>query len=333
MNKTDFAPKPRFEILDGLRGVAALVVLAYHQFEMYAAGPHDACLNHGYLAVDFFFILSGYVLGYAYDDRWGKMGYVDFFKRRLKRLHPLIIFAIVLCALMFYVDNGGFFPKTATTPVWRLALMSVLGILMIPTGASLDIRGWNEFYPVHGNAWTLFFEYIANIFYALIIRRLPKIALGMAIAGFAFLTLNLTLNWDVFGVLEGCGHPYTVVGGWELSKGHMLIGFTRLLYPFFMGLLLSRLRKTIKVPGGFWTAAILLFALLAMPHFGGAENWLPNGIYEAVAILVGFPLIVLMGAGSQAAGVTQKMAKWLGDISYPVYILQYSFEVIAKPRR
>ena len=68
MNTTTYlASKPRYEILDGLRGVAAMIVVAYHLFETYSAGPVHQILNHGYLAVDFFFVLSGFVIGYAYD--------------------------------------------------------------------------------------------------------------------------------------------------------------------------------------------------------------------------------------------------------------------------
>ena len=88
MNTTTYlASKPRYEILDGLRGVAAMIVVAYHLFETYSAGPVHQILNHGYLAVDFFFVLSGFVIGYAYDDRWDRMSIKDFFKRRLVRLH------------------------------------------------------------------------------------------------------------------------------------------------------------------------------------------------------------------------------------------------------
>ena len=66
------ASKPRYEILDGLRGVAAMLVVAYHLFETYYHGAPDQPINHGYLAVDFFFVLSGFVIGYAYDDRWDR---------------------------------------------------------------------------------------------------------------------------------------------------------------------------------------------------------------------------------------------------------------------
>ena len=66
--------KPRYEILDGLRGVAALMVVLFHIFETYnTQGPAYQIVNHGYLAVDFFFVLSGFVVGYAYDDRWNRM--------------------------------------------------------------------------------------------------------------------------------------------------------------------------------------------------------------------------------------------------------------------
>ena len=91
--------KPHYELLDGLRGVAALLVVFYHIFEglsFAAGGTPITTINHGYLAVDFFFILSGFVIGYAYDDRLGKtMTTCNFFKRRLIRLHPMIIMGAV----------------------------------------------------------------------------------------------------------------------------------------------------------------------------------------------------------------------------------------------
>lgn len=74
--------RPRFEILDGLRGVAAIVVVVFHIFEAYSPGPAYQIINHGYLAVDFFFALSGFVIGYAYDDRWQRGMTASMFLRR-----------------------------------------------------------------------------------------------------------------------------------------------------------------------------------------------------------------------------------------------------------
>ena len=75
--------KKHYEILDGLRGVAALTVVLFHILEIFSGNDHTRqIINHGYLAVDFFFVLSGFVVGHAYDDRWGNMSLGEFFKRR-----------------------------------------------------------------------------------------------------------------------------------------------------------------------------------------------------------------------------------------------------------
>lgn len=317
--------KPRYEVLDGLRGVAALIVLLYHHFEIYGFGdPVATNINHGYLAVDFFFILSGYVIGYAYDDRWGKMSLWTFFKRRLCRLHPMIIFSTLFGMAVFYLGSGQFFPLIPSCPVWKLLIAGLLGVLMLPMPIAWDIRGWDEFCPVNGNAWTLYFEYFANILYALVIRRFKTWMLVAFVVASAFLTLNLGMNWDVFGVFgKRTAQAYTMIGGWSLNAQHLTIGFSRLLYPFFMGLLLSRLGCVIRLKGGFWRCAIVLAALMVMPRIGGNAHLAWNGIYECVVVLALFPLVVAAGAGSTVSGRSAAICKWLGEISYPLYIVQY----------
>ena len=100
---TYLASKPHYEILDGLRGVAAVMVIVFHLFEAHAGGSHlTQIINHGYLAVDFFFLLSGFVIGYAYDDRWNRMTVGTFFKRRIIRLHPMVIMGSIVGAAFFY---------------------------------------------------------------------------------------------------------------------------------------------------------------------------------------------------------------------------------------
>ena len=119
MAKTDIylASKPRYEILDGLRGVAALMVVIFHLFETYSKGPASQIVNHGYLAVDFFFVLSGFVVGYAYDDRWDRMTTWGFFKRRLTRLHPMVIAGTTVGAALFFF-SGPAFPMTQEVEAW-----------------------------------------------------------------------------------------------------------------------------------------------------------------------------------------------------------------------
>lgn len=318
------ASKPRYEILDGLRGVAALTVVGYHLFETYFHGGPNQPLNHGYLAVDFFFVLSGFVIGYAYDDRWDRMSIGGFFKRRITRLHPMVIMGGLIGVLLFFFGDAAGFPLVMKTEWWKVLLVFLIGITMIPLSPGMDIRGWGETYPLNGPQWSLMWEYLANILYALVIRRFSKTVLAIFVAFSALLTLNLTLNIDVFGILEPRSYAkYTVIGGWSTTPDQLLIGITRLLYPFFMGLLLSRMNWLIKVKRGFWWCSLAIFALLAMPHVCGYQSGIEDGIYQAVAILVCFPLIVSMGAGSKVTGRSAKFCEWLGNLSYPLYITHY----------
>ena len=317
--------KPRYEILDGLRGVAAVLVVLFHLLETYSNGQSTQIINHGYLAVDFFFVLSGFVIGYAYDDRWDKMTTWGFFKRRLVRLQPMVIMGTFVGACFYLFGQGDGFPLIGNVPGWKVLLAFVMGCLMIPCGAGMDIRGWGEMNSFNGPNWSLTWEYVGNILYALVFRRLPKIGLAILAAAAAFCTLDLCLDWNVFGLLtEGhAGHRYTVIGGWSLTAEQVYVGLTRLFYPFIIGLLISRVGKFIKVKNGFWWCSLILAVLFSIPCVGGADNIL-NGIYNATCILVLMPLVVMMGAGSHIKGEkSAKVCNFLGEISYPLYITHY----------
>jgi len=109
--------KPHYPILDGLRGIAAIIVVTFHLTEPLGTGHLDILVNHGYLAVDFFFLLSGFVIGYAYDDRWQKITVGDFFKRRIERLQPMVILGMTLGAIGFYFTDSTIWPLIHTVPL------------------------------------------------------------------------------------------------------------------------------------------------------------------------------------------------------------------------
>lgn len=319
--------KPRFEILDGLRGVAAMIVVAFHLFETYSSGPSDQILNHGYLAVDFFFVLSGFVIGYAYDDRWGRMTTWGFFKRRLIRLQPMVILGTLIGAFWFYFSAAPGFELVMQTPWWKLLVIMILGCIMFPTPPSMDIRGWKEINSLNGAQWSLLWEYIANILYALVVRRFSMIALSVMVILSAFLTIDLSLDVDVFGLLEVRKYAkYTVIGGFGLTPDQIYIGVCRLLYPFFGGLLLYRLSKwriNLRRGGMLW-CSLAVAATLVVPHIGGETHAWLNGLYCALVILIVYPAIVAAGAGSELKGKkTTAVCKFLGMISYPLYITHY----------
>jgi peptidoglycan/LPS O-acetylase OafA/YrhL len=306
--------KPHYAILDGLRGVAALTVVAFHLCEAHATSYLDQVINHGYLAVDFFFLLSGFVIGYAYDDRWDRLSIKDFFKARLVRLQPMVVMGMLVGALCFYFEASPLWPGISQVPGWKVVLLMVIGFTLLPVPISMDIRGWQEMHPLNGPGWSLFYEYIANLLYALGVRKLPNAALGVlvAVAGVALIYLAVT------------SPAGDVVGGWALEPTGLRIGFTRMLFPFFAGLLLSRTARLSRIPNAFLWCSLLLLAVLAFPRVGGPSRLWLNGLYESGIIILAFPLIVWLGAGGQIASAgAARLCKFFGDISYPLYITHY----------
>lgn len=314
--------KPHYELLDGLRGVAALLVVWYHVFEGYAfaGGTLIESINHGYLAVDFFFILSGFVIGYAYDDRWGKSLTVkNFFKRRLIRLHPMVVMGAVLGVIAFCIQGSEQWDGThvATSMVMWALLFAMFFIPAYP-GAGYEVRGNGEMFPLNGPSWSLFFEYIGNILYALFIRRLSTKALTV------FVVL-LGICLACFAIFDVSG--YGMIGvGWTLDSVNFVGGLLRMLFPFSLGLLLSRNFKPVKVRGAFWICSFVLLVLFCVPYVEGVEPICMNGLFEAFCIVVVFPVLIILGASGNTTDKTStRICKFLGDISFPLYITHYPF--------
>lgn len=312
--------KVHYAILDGLRGVAALMVVIYHIFEGYAfaGGGIIESLNHGYLAVDFFFILSGFVVGYAYDDRLGKsMKTKDFLKRRLIRLHPMVIMGAVLGAATFCIQGSTQWDGTEISI--SLVMLSMLcAMLFIPAipGGCYEIRGNGEMFPLNGPSWSLFFEYIGNILYELFVRRLSTKLLTAIV-------VSLGIGYTAFAVFDASGYGNMGVG-WTLDSINFLGGMLRMLFPFSMGLLLSRNFKPFKVKGSFWLASSILIIIFAIPYIPSDGNICYNGILEAVCVTLIFPILVRLGAsGSTADHKSTAICNFLGRISYPLYMIHY----------
>lgn len=313
--------KPHYELLDGLRGVAALLVVFYHIFEGFSfagGGTLITVINHGYLAVDFFFILSGFVIGYAYDDRWKKnLTLKGFFKRRLIRLHPMIVMGAVIGCITFFIQGGVKWDGTqvATSAVMLALLLAMFFIPAYP-GAGYDVRGNGEMFSLNGPSWSLFFEYIGNLLYALFIHRLGNKALTVLV-----ILLGLGLSWFALSDVVG----YGMIGvGWTLDGLNFWGGMLRMLFPFTLGMLISRNFRPLKVRGAFWICSVILLALFCVPYIEGHSPVCLNGVFEMVCIVVIFPMLVFLGASGQTTDKrSTRICKFLGDISYPLYAIHY----------
>ena len=341
--------KPHYLLLDGLRGAAALMVLWYHVFEgfAFAGGSVIETFNHGHLGVDFFFMLSGFVISYAYDDRWKSprrrvsetpsqptangLSVWSFFKRRLIRLHPMVVMGAVIGLITYLIQGGVQWDGTQVSFHWVM-IAFFLGMCLIPVcpGAPYDVRGNGEMYPLNGPSWSLFFEYIGNILYALFIRKLSDKKL-------VFLCGVTGILWVAFVTFDVS--TYNMIGiGWTLDAVNFFGGLLRMLFPFTLGMLMSRkFNKTTRQRDykpdsstaksqkpAFWISVVVLFALFSVPYIPKTGNISINGIYELFCIICVFPFIVWFGAAANITNnFTTKLCKFLGAISYPLYIVHY----------
>ncbi|MFB9077512.1 acyltransferase family protein [Flavobacterium procerum] len=292
--------KQHFEILDGLRGIAALAVVVFHFMEWIFTDPSQNFIGHGFLAVDFFFCLSGFVIGYAYDDRIAEMGLRNFFISRIIRLHPLVIAGSVLGLLAFLFDPFGGHLELYSTG--KIILTFICSLFLIPFPVIAD-RGFNLF-SFNAPAWSLFWEYIANIVYAFVLFRIGRVLLlastiiaAFAICYVAYVSGNLLGGWSGPTFWDGCA---------------------RISYSFLAGLLIYRSNWIIKNKFGFISLAGLLLLAFVMPF----SKW--NWISEPLVVLFYFPLLISLGAGAVLKPSLKKICLFSGNISYPLYMTHYA---------
>jgi peptidoglycan/LPS O-acetylase OafA/YrhL len=297
------------------------LIVVFHVFEAHSKSlvdPTAPVEGHGYLTVDFFFCLSGYITGYAYDDRWDKLTLGSFVKRRLIRLHPLVLAGMVVGALCFYFQDCPLWPSIHLVPVWRTLLTMAIGMTMVPIPPSMDIRGWIETHPLDGPAWTLYLEYVANFAYALVLRRIPNTALAVLTALAAAAVVHVAVT----------SPKGNIAGGWSLRPQDLRIGFTRLCYPFLAGLLLFRVAKPIRFRRFPLWGLVVLLGLLVVPRIGGDNHRWLNGLYDAIVIIFALPIFVLVAAGADIHGAAASACRFAGALSYPVYITHYPVMLI-----
>ncbi|SKD09359.1 Peptidoglycan/LPS O-acetylase OafA/YrhL, contains acyltransferase and SGNH-hydrolase domains [Chitinophaga ginsengisegetis] len=292
--------KQHFEILDGLRGIAALTVVVFHFMEVVYTDYSKNFVGHGFLAVDFFFCLSGFVIGYAYDNRFGKMGVMEFFKSRIIRLHPLVIFGSVLGLLGFLFDPFGGHPELYG--FGKIALFFLTSILLIPFPGMPE--RWFNLFSFNAPAWSLFWEYVANILYALILVKISR----------RYLLILALLAAAGIGVVGY--HAGNLMGGW--GKDNFWDGCARISYSFLAGLLVFRFNWIIKNRLGFIGLSALLMLPFLMPHF----QW--NWLIEVIVVLFYFPLLIALGAGATLTSGLKKLCVFSGKISYPLYMTHYA---------
>jgi len=287
----------RFGALDLLRGVAAVMVMFLHANDHYAGlfSPQS-----GYLAVDLFFLLSGFVIANAYDSRFNAGWHpLEFVKVRLIRLYPLYFLAILMGALKLLIQ----FRVGVSPPSMVDAGMDIgFGLFMLPSPSTLGHR-FDPPFPIDLAAWSLFFELIMNLAYAFAHKWLrPAVLLGVvALSGAALIIVILV-------------HGSAEVGNYWRT---LAFGIPRAMFPFFLGILINRTRVPMPRLGSLWALflALALFVVLIVAPGSARPLW------DIGLIFVFFPVLVVAGSAVAVKGAVERVSLFAGLTSYAMYVL------------
>jgi peptidoglycan/LPS O-acetylase OafA/YrhL len=291
--------KRHFVFLDGLRGIAAFSVGVLHASIVFKTSYRP---SHVYLAVDFFFCLSGFVIAYAYDDRlkFG-MSFKNFCKHRLIRLYPMILAGVLIgfvAAVIWQSFQG-------TAQLYTDIMLLLFTISLIP----ISILFHHQAFPLDSPLWSIFFELVANIAYGTQ-QRNTRLSASVMFAAIIFSGMMLVgVTW-YFKTVESIGfsNPETFV-----------CGFVRVFYPFFAGVVIFRFAlfdHWIRIPS--LLIATILLAIMFLP-VGTNITWL----YDDGAVLFVTPTIITLGARATDVIDLSKFWKVLGKLSFPFYVVHF----------
>ena len=287
--------KRHFVGLDGLRGVAALSVALIHWFGARGSLPR------GYLAVDFFFMLSGFVIAHAYEARLAKgdMGFWQFVIARVVRLWPLLIAGMLFGAVARFAKGDDVGHIFASLPS---------ALLMAPRLAADSFS--SSLFPLDPPAWSLFFELIVNFAFAAVLISARRTALWILVV-VAVISGGITLAHCL--VLGS--------GDFGIKADGIAGGLSRSIFGFTIGVIVYRLHQLRLLPSakiGFWSLAAAMLILFAIPSSG--PPLLVGGV-DATLIILAFPMLLGMAVGSEVSSATARVCKTGGALSYPFYIL------------
>lgn len=283
------APVGRLPLLDALRGVAALGVVLHHEAPLYGA---PGLFPRAYLAVDFFFMLSGFVLTLAFEPKLrGGLKASDFMLRRAARLWPVLAVGVLIGA-------GWRLSVGATGHLW---LLTLCGLLLVPLR-----RGPGGLFPINGPQWSLAYELLANAVHALVLARLGN-------------RLLLVFVLACAAVLAWCAYVWGSVGLGDTGR-NWWGGFARVGFGYGLGVWLGRqfaAGRAPVAPLGAWAGGLLLpLALFSLP-------WWPLSVVpgDLLGVFVIFPPALWCAAHVSLRGPGLRIADALGRLSYPAYAI------------
>jgi len=283
------ATAPRLVLLDGLRGIAAIGTVLFHM-NMDGSVPAFA---RGYLFVDFFFLLSGFVLTLAFEPRFfAGLDWRQFLTMRFVRFWPLVALATTI---------GGVAAVLAQMPPLALTIALLAGITMVPIPAT------GMLFPLNAPQWSLLFELLMNLLHGLLFWRLRERTLWAAIAGLGLATAAAT--WALDSADHGSNGPEFVFAA------------VRTAFSYALGIAFARIWKRRSANRkADWRLALLLppltvVTLALVPH--------PAWIGDAMTLVLLLPALFWLAASADPPRWTHRPLTSLGALSFPLYALHF----------
>jgi len=298
--------RSRYHTLDAMRGLAAICVVATHFQERYAPSA--------YLAVDFFFVLSGFIIAEIYGKRLSRgAGFSTFMAARVRRLYPLYLVGIfvglvqIVLLTVWGLRQQGLSDLLASTVFNGVVLPTPMHFL-----APDSMQGM---FPINGPAWSMFWELLVNIIFALWLFRLPVRWLSLLAALSAACMVILSFKYGNLNI------------GWEWPSA--IGGLPRVMFSFSAGIMISRLFGGSPAWSKSWVAfmpCLLLMILMVMP-----VPTVLRPYYDLTFAISVAPILIALGLFLEMPRRLEKLAMWAGYISYPVYILHRGILGVVKP--
>ncbi|MDP4004377.1 acyltransferase [Methylobacterium sp. NEAU K] len=277
--------------MDGLRGVAAIGVMLFH-FSIIGV----PIARHGYLAVDFFFILSGFVMAHAYSHRLETMPISRFLKLRIIRIYPLVVIGLSLGTSYFLLRY--FSNNQSLYGVCDIIFGSMFNIFLLPK-PWMSSAPTDTIFTTNTPLWSLSLEMALNILWARFFYKSPsrRLLIFAAVSG---------ASMGLFSFQNGSAD---LGATWPTYPG----GAARAVFGFFAGVLLWRYRPEPNKKGLHpEISALLLFAVLFVPDIGAA--------FDIFVIVFVFPSIIYIAACADFRE-ERFIFKLSGNLSYPLYVI------------
>lgn len=307
----------RFFFLDALRGIAALFVVAFH----FPPTMTSSAAANGPLAVDFFFCLSGFVIAFSYENRLTEtLSFKDFTVARLIRLYPIYAMGSLLGLLSSILILRFVLHSTV---LWSGSFqLFILAFFIWPTRLS-PLNSTDNF-PLNGPAWSLFYEILANLAYALLIKlRMARTTVLLCIVACSLALLTNTV---------ASGHALDV-GPRQSELG---LGFARVSFSFFLGVLIFRFyRSRPKNAEVTWIQRLLpvIITLMLIGILSSPLSWMRTESFRLLALSLCFPAMVYYGAMARLPHSIMRLSTALGELSYPLYLLHSPIVSLMRARR